>query len=403
MTETMLHRVWFRRDVGRIPALSHLAANAPYVVTDGVLWRNGVNSLQYLEQEAGRRFIERTEPITADAKLWNGVDDLNGRYVAYYDYGGLGDTLIATAMVHELRHRYPSMQLVVFTSVSAASLWNNHPDLYEAGARLVWFAFEPSRWNEFDTWIVPRPVGYLTRGTSENIYTTVAHELGFDNAPIPSCPYLYYTANEKREIHSLMETILGESWRVLQRDMLYVQMATTEQQRTPHQWAERLALLRTTFPQSLIVAVGTADHYDGPLLPGVVFAMQDRGILYLPPREAIVPKQSPQHMVQLPTMFSPKSAAYLMSLARGVMTPDSFALHAAAAFDTPTLALWASGREMTDAATADGLAADPITGILSRPIPPPVARMGTYRRCVVTESHRPLQEQINIFRGIIAT
>ena len=403
MTETMLHRVWFRRDVGRIPALSHLAANAPYVVSDGVLHGNGFNSFRHLEQESGRRFIERTEPITADPKLWNGTDDLNGRYVAYYDYGGLGDTLIATAMVRELRRRYPSMELVVFTTVAAASLWNNHPDLREGAARLMWFAFEESRWNEFDTWIAPRPVGYLTRGTSENIYTTVAHELGFHDAPIPSCPYLYFTADEKREIHNLMESIVGESWQALQRDVLYVQMVTSEQQRTPSRWGERLALLRATFPQSLIIAVGAADQYDGGLLPGVVFAMQDRGILYLPPKTVVAPRQAPLPIVQTPTMPSPKSSAYLISLARGVMTPDSFALHAAAAFDTPTLALWASGREMTDAATADGLAADPITGILSRPIPPPVARMGTYRRCGVTESHRPLQEQINIFRGIIAT
>ena len=57
--------------------------------------------------------------------------------------------------------------------------------------------------------------------------------------------------------------------------------------------------------------------------------------------------------------------------AKLVVCPDSFGLHAAAAFDVPTLALW----NLDPAATGDD----------GDPIPAPGTRMGTYSRAEVVD------------------
>lgn len=304
----------------REPGFDSLAADTPYIMTP-------LTFDALLRQQAvwGREVIVAHQPATLPA--WRPGEALDGARVAIHHTGALGDELVMTAFYNALRWHHPGVDLHAITHGS------NHFALYgnaavgmrARGGRDLIPRAEAER---FDRWLAPAPVGWLQRGTPHNIYDLLTEEIGV--APRLARPSVRFTEGETDEHRGFFSELPPEFW----HRMIVVQINASEPGRTvpPAVLAGHLgALLARLRGERWFVAL-VGEEKD---MAALSLAMNGTPI---PAGIDIIPiARSPYPMVPHATA---RALLYLTSRARLVIAPDSFLLHAAAAFDTPTLALW---------------------------------------------------------------
>lgn len=328
-----------------------------------------------LQAAHGVRLVHDAAPADGLTQ-WRG-EDLNGKRLAFYSDVRLGDALTHTAVVRELGLRYPGAETAVLSDASTMAIWDaNHHCRNSSRPALPFFPADAL--GTFDYWIAPGWVGYEHRSSERNIYDLLAEAMGLDAIATP-VPHVTITAKARGEIR---EGVGHACWNVrgalppdIWRRLVLVQINSRERARTPD---GRYHLLRTiceTVGESHYVAV----YGDGDAMNEVLQGAQAYGPLLAGPRPEVGREVWPHdrapvfifathHDTPGPTVHA---LLVMHEAAKLVICPDSFGLHAAAAFDTPTIALW----NLTPGAAGDDGA----------PIPPPVSRLGTYGNAVAID------------------
>lgn len=353
-----LRRITFTRAIERSrwapPELGHLLAGVPYLMAD---W-----SVDYYEQaqhRIGVRFIDGVD-VADDLPLWNG-EPLDGKRVAYHHYGALGDECVHSAFYRTIAYRWPTSEIHLFID-------KTHPRTLVARynrdighwPRRFNFVIEEAAAHQFDHWFLPWRVGYETRGTTdENIYDIIAVDVGL--APHRPLPYLYPADMERPSVVARIQQMLAQRMdaprehlaqmtrQFLDRPVV-VQISASEEARSiPTPVIARLVQrVQNVMPGVGFAICGDTEHiraFDratGGQFPGLFFV------------------SDPAHGAHL----TAQGLLYLIRDARLVIAPDSYFMHASAAFDAPCLALWQDDPEI----------------ITEARIPSPSSRMATYPR-----------------------
>lgn len=288
----------------------------------------------------GRRILSRYDgDDVSTLPYWQG-EDLNGKRVAYLHDGLLGDECIHTAVYAQLRQNYPQMDLHVFPERFASENYRLCSYSRDAGymPRNRPFAFTIDQALTFDYWITPVNVGWEYRGASEKTqYELLEEDLGIRIEQ--KTPYLYFADIERQSVRSLVARgvmrIAGEavaSERIMpmieRGDLILIQLNASEAARSPDPalWVHVLTELRKAIGDLVFVVCGTEAHIGrfkalgGNRLQGVMYSVS----------ESLTENMH----------LSPYGLLYFVERARLAITPDSFLMHAAAAYDVPTIALW---------------------------------------------------------------
>lgn len=300
----------------------------------------------------GEQWIEsHAENLPDGMRLWRGADDLNGKHVAYFHDGYLGDELIHSAFYRQLRLDYPACDLHAYVPGARRAVARSN-QFIGMTPRTCFERWAREELEAFDYWILPT-LAEETRAVPENIYHFRERELGIR---LDTCaPYVYITEEERAEVRanvsqaSATGPVPDHFWNRL----VTIQLNATEPERTPVNWYERLRALRSALKGYAFAVVGDqsaateivakwASKAHGPITDAAFFLLAP-GVVGLNPRGLLVLAES----------------------SRLIIAPDSFMTHAAAAFGVPGLALW----QMELQETREGL-----------PIPTPEMRIVTYPR-----------------------
>lgn len=332
--------ILFTKEIERVPhiegapAFTGIQTRRPVYVTE-----RAVVALHAQQAGIGRRlFVEYTGSDAITIPYWNG-ESLDGKRVAYMHDGLLGDECIHTSVYAQLRQNYPRMDLHAFperTSSENHRLLGYNRDIGgNPRNRNFWFTAEQIE--GFDYWITPINVGHVFRGISEKTqYELLEDELCISIET--KCPYLYIAGIERQTIRSLVhsgavrtvgEEAGGRIMSLIEAGKLIVlQLNASEQCRTPRPmlWVDVAMQLRAAIPDMVFAVCG--DDRDvsrfhemgGNRIEGVIYEMNN-------------PATRQIHL-------SPYGLLYFLERAQLVICPDSFFMHGAAAFDTPTLAIW---------------------------------------------------------------
>lgn len=344
--------ITFTPDIWRLDGMDGVAPGVAYCAPPVAY-----DELLKIQQRSGLGIIGLDAP--ADLPLWSG-DDLAGKRAILHQEGRIGDALIMTTFARALVEKYPSLRLTVASTncmVDQVWLGNRYVGMM---ARNIGAMMPMEALQAFDYVIMPPHIGYLTRGTEESIYSQYARWFGFEDGEYTPRPYVSIAGMVRGEVR---ETLTGACFNAnLPPDffdrLVVVQISSQEPERSPQDWYDRL--------RHLSVAVGQRYHIaafgDGVAMNEIIENSRERGVLpvYLFARHGGVMVQA--STIALLTMIE---AAHL------VICPDSFGLHAAAAFDIPTIALWNLD---PDARNTEGL-----------PVPPPSARMATYENAIAID------------------
>jgi hypothetical protein len=201
-----------------------------------------------------------------------------------------------------------------------------------------------------DYWVVPTNVGYVYRGKDERShYELLEDDLGIDIAAKE--PYVYLPEIESEAIRPLLSGMAGrgvgdaaQGERIAsifldgdaEATTCIVQLDASEPERTPDvaTWAAVVKGLQRAPPSSEFAVVG---------MPESVFAFQsiagplDNTLYFSPSR---------LHGAYL----SAHAILHMVATAGLVLSPDSFLMHASAAFDTDCVALWQDDPETVETA-----------------------------------------------------
>lgn len=296
----------------------------------------------------GRRIVSEYKGSDVPAiPYWQG-EDLNGARVAYLHDGLLGDECIHTAVYAQLRRDYPQMDLHVFPERFASENYRLCSYSRDAGymGRNRPFAFTIDQALAFDYWITPVNVGWECRHRSEKTqYELLEEDLGIRIEQ--KTPYLYFADIERQSVRSLVARgvmrIAGEavaSGRIMplieRGDLIVIQLNASEAARSPDPalWVRILTDLRAEVNDLVFVMCGSEEHVEvfkaqgGNRLQGVVYSVSDS--------------------LSQNLHLSPYGLLYYVERARLALTPDSFLMHAAAAYDVPTVALWQDDPELVE-------------------------------------------------------
>lgn len=296
----------------------------------------------------GRRIVsEYTGGDVSAIPYWQGKD-LNGKRVAYLHDGLLGDECIHTSVYAQLRRNYPRIDLHVFPERFASENYRlcsyNRDVGYMPRNRPFMFTIDQAI--SFDYWMTPLNVGAEYRGASEKTqYELLEEDLGVQIEQ--KTPYLYFADIERQSVRSLVargvvrlagEAVAGERiMPMLERgDVFIIQLNASEAARTPHPllWLQVIPELRRALKNMVFVICGSEQYIDafqqnlGTRLPDTIYAASDS-------------LTSQMHL-------SPYGLLYFMERARLAITPDSYLMHAAAAYDVPTVALWQDDLEVVE-------------------------------------------------------
>lgn len=297
-------------------------------------------ALSNQQHAIGRRIIS---PYTgADApkiRYWSG-EDLNQKRVAYLHDGMLGDECIHTAVYAQLRFDYPQINLHVFPERYASE--NHRVCSYNRDIGLMPrnkpFGFAIDQVESFDYWITPVNVGADFRARSEK----TQYELLEDDLQIElqhKIPYLHFAEIERRNVRSLVARGVGRmygegaaSGRIMSLidsgNCIIVQLNASEVARTPSPllWVAILTRLQQAVGDTVFVICGSEEQcmtfheYGGKRLRSVVYEVSN----------------SLTEQIHL----SAYGLLYFVERARLAITPDSYLMHAAAAYDVPNVAIW---------------------------------------------------------------
>lgn len=242
----------------------------------------------------------------------------NGQETVLYAYTGrLGDTLVHTAALHQLKKDYPKRKFHLCTRLYTAPLWLNNGSI-EVMRILNLPAFLDEDLRGYDEVLFPKNISRVGKGSGVNIYTLMEQEIGCEIEV--KRPYVHISAADRLQL----EMVFGI--KKFGDRTIYIQPQSIEIERTPSQWVVWLPQLAKAFPTyKLLVAVDDImesylRHHLGKV----------GNIIYLPLGGAQT----------MGPILTPKGALVCLQQASLVIAPDSFAMHASAMYDTPCLALW---------------------------------------------------------------
>lgn len=370
--------VRFTRNTRYVDGLRQFGPHEDLIVTP-----YGIDALLLAERTNGVELIADHYP-TEDVTWWR--PGSAARNVGFTQCGGMGDELILSAFLWQMHYKDPLLQTTNYAELNNLYMAFNGP----SNVFPLQLGLRPPDFRRYDAWVMPRPVGYLSRGTSTNIYHQFAEELGVVSDF--NRPNVSLSTEEIEDVWTLLAALPDE----FRRSFVLVQLSANDDVRSPAGWPVRLRWLMDALdarsPRTWVAVVGNRSE---------VGLVRFRSGLTHHPR-----------LVDLPfgmghASLSPRSVLYLASVAECVVTPDSMALHGAAAFNTPTVALWnlGNGGSVADRpdrfppekvpmqiATALARASNPYlsvcTEIGNRPedvAPPPSARTATYPNVTVVD------------------
>lgn len=315
-----LYNVTFTPAVRRFGELQHLVPGSrdngwiSYIVTQDVL-----DALREFESEIKfHRMIAEAEValLTPDI-TFQASNDVGVSSVLYTYTGRLGDTLIHTAALHQLRKNYPNRQFHLCTRFYTAPLWLNNGDV-EVLRILNLPAFLDEDLRGYDEVLFPKNVSRVGKGSGMNIYTLMEQEIGCEIEV--KRPYVHISGAD----HLQMEMVFNI--KQYGDRTIYIQPQSMEVERTPTNWIQWLQHLSKAFPHyKLLVAVDDKTEAYFRYRLGTI-----TNIIYLP----IGGSQT------VGSILTPKGALVCLKRASLVIAPDSFAMHASAMYDIPCLALW---------------------------------------------------------------
>lgn len=330
-----LIKVHLTRNIEHIDGLHTYVPSEAIVVTP-----HGFDTLRILEQTHGLRLVHDHRPYPY-VKRWTPDKTPAPANVAYFQDGAMGDELVHSTFLWQLRYDYPATHITTYTQ------GQNHYMAHNAGrvqqARLGWRIPEIEH---YDAWLTPTPMSMQERGSDTSVYDLYAAELGI--TPRYARPYVTLSPEEIEEVWRHLNVLPSE----FRDNFILIQYAASEALRTPDGWHMRLRALvddlRGVARTPYIACVGDVN---------TVGITRLRSGLVQYPRLVDFPYGGPV------ASLSPRTILYLASIARVVITPDSMLLHAAAAFNRPCVALWNMGNGASRADAPDHVppAADPMT------------------------------------------
>lgn len=327
------------------PSFDGFPARSRVIMTPWMLFR-----LRLYECQRGRRFVgdvrETYAPPLKDALdfsvskiVWTDTDgithtstdrfsrDFGNIRVAFHQDGALGDELMYTSVVHALEHQCPGVAITNYATPP------NHYVGYGIRAiggrsRRVALGWTREQMDAYDAWILPRPVGYLTRGAATNVYDQITDETGI--RPIVAVPYVNITGMDRDELAEVLHGARGIPLSMWDR-MIVIQTNATQANRSPADIAGVLRSVVERFDKAAgwwYVVVGDAGICRAAILAA--------GLGSHPRLLMFGHANDREHL-------SARSIMQFIERARVVITPDSFSLHAAAGLGIPTVALWNMG------------------------------------------------------------
>lgn len=327
------------------PSFDGFPARSRVIMTPWMLFR-----LRLYECQRGRRFVgdvrETYAPPLKDALdfsvskiVWtdtNGIThtstdrfsrDFGNIRIAFHQDGALGDELMYTSVVHALEHQCPGVAITNYATPP------NHYVGYGIRAiggrsRRVALGWTREQMDAYDAWILPRPVGYLTRGAATNVYDQITDETGI--RPVVAVPYVNITGMDRDELAEVLHGARGIPLSMWDR-MIVIQTNATQANRSPADIAGVLRSVVERFDKAAgwwYVVVGDAGICRAAILAA--------GLGSHPRLLMFGHANDREHL-------SARSIMQFIERARVVITPDSFSLHAAAGLGIPTVALWNMG------------------------------------------------------------
>lgn len=363
----IFHEIVFRRDILRIPGAETTIPGARYYATPP-----HIAALGRTQRSAGVALFDDHGPTNA-FRFWRG-ESLNGKTVAYYHEGAFGDELIHTTFYREIVLRHPAARLSAAVKFRGGNILIGNRFIGDYPLPIA--PVISHDWaGAFDYWIAPRSVIAEARagdGEAAGAYDLLEAEIGVQLSV--KRPYIYMPSDVRANLRARAAQACLNANRLPEdfwKRFVLIHTNASEPERTPDDWHDRIrACIKVTRGRFYYAAVGDAEHIaaiprsDRDPLPVFLFAQG-------------TPKSPP---VELLLAFAEAAAA--------VICPDSMIMHAAAAFDTPAIALW---NMMPGARTEDGLR-----------IPAPAERIATYantRAVSMTADHEEVAEMLGQIVG----
>jgi hypothetical protein len=324
-------RIELTENVRYIQGMKGMCTAEPLIITpyafDGLLTTeqlSGLSLYKYVEEYDGHTLWKGGE-IPSDTKR-----------VAFTHEGGMGDELIWSAFLWQLRYDHPAIDFTNYTQGL-----NGYMALGAVGVNNIPspFGFREAEIASYDAWIIPSPVTYEQRGTKDDAYSMNADEINMETVRFPR-PHVVIPEEEVADIRELLGRLPEQFW----SNLVLIQLSANDLERSPDFWPLRLRSIVDTIDELApnrfwYAIIGTTAECN---------LVQLRSGLAQHPRTVAAPWGAA-------TSLSPRVSLYLSKIAKAVVTPDSMLLHAAAAFETPCLALWNYGNGGSKATALDSV------------------------------------------------
>lgn len=302
-----------REGVRRDPSFDGFVPDAVYVTTPWLVYK-----FRKYEYDRGERLF--------DICGWRRAkEDLDSSVVAFHQSGAIGDELIWTPFVYAFGDANPEFEIVNY------AVPPNHYATY--GMRHIgmrghkfFIGWPESVFSSFRRVIAPDPVGYLNRASKENIYSLCESEIGV--TPYARVPYVHITGMERDEVIDVLHGQLRIP-PIMWEKLIVLQVNAGQAARSPSQ-SVVAAVLR-----GIVDALEKDGYWFALIGSGDVCAnvVRRAGLARFPRVLRFGIEKNREHL-------STRSIMQLIEGARVCVSLDSMPLHAAAAFDVPTVALW---------------------------------------------------------------
>lgn len=304
-----------------------------------------VERLHDAQRSRGEALFEEVAPDYRP-RYWQG-EDLNGKRALYFADGLLGDQCVHTAVYRQLRRDYPRVDIHAYCNRYSSPnhvLVSHNRDVGHQ-PRAFRLGFTEAQFEAMDYVITPTNVGAEYRGKSQKShYELLEEDLNIDITY--KFPYLATPGVEfegvRAIVHSAAVRVVGEkdggaySSRFFNGQSVIVQLNSSEAARTPEPsfWVNLLTRLREVLPSHIF---GVCADW------GYMAEFLRRG------GDRIVGLMPFSNKPQEPGAYlSAHGVLHLLRPAALCIAPDSFLMHASAAFDTPCLAVWQDDPETVE-------------------------------------------------------
>jgi ADP-heptose:LPS heptosyltransferase len=270
--------------------------------------------------------------------------------------GHYGDMVLATPMIRALRERFPTAAIDVMAAKRNAAIIRSHPDVrhvlvYEKRLQALWRLVRTLRRQQYDYWIDPKD-HFSREGSLLARLGGAATTIGYNrpNTSVFAVSVPPAEENNAARLHVVVRNLqalapLGITPPLRLKPEVF---CTVDAERFVGEWREKNAPA-----QRLLVAnisAGDASRYWTPegwrtlfaALQGLCKAESWAIVINATPADAAlagVVSEGFPHVVRFPSR-SIMDAVSLVKAAECVVTPDTAAIHIAAAFDVPVIALY---------------------------------------------------------------